>query len=506
MLAALTLLAACRPASGKPEDTKAPGSETVSETESGTDPAETAGKTDPADTAAETKAPGTEPPETEPKGTEPSDTGSDPLPSAEDLAAAVIKVMKAQREYYADLAIYMQFKSEGYDAEGIVDTEHAYADLGTADAFLYRSSYTEVEIPALGFIQENGLFEAFTHGSRYAITTFSNGKDSVWTREDAAFPEIDFSEDDVSDLFDCESIEVEADGEGGLLFVLSGYTSTDFMEAGDDIASTVGAKVTDATVYLSADDQYRVTGINVSYVFEDLGDETPHVSIEAVYSDYDNVNPADLMELDPAQYDETVSDSEAADVIALFNDRLNADENAFALGIDQYVTVGDETVYYGENSVSRYQRTADGLKIVCYTVFGEDGENEGEIYYENGTKTVVQNGQEADLSWTEEEAEAFLLNAMLPVPVGMPSLAAKDADGYVCFFYDALDEQYAADMMGKLFSVPTDSELIVVFKTEDGAVSSVQYSIRVQGYAGETEVTLEMDYGVLFDAYDLFED
>ena len=490
-LAALTLLAACRPSSGKPEDTKAPGSETVGETVP--DPES---ETLPADTAAETKA----------SGTEPSDTGSDPLPPAEELAAAVVKAMKAQKEYYADVAIYMQFRSEGYDAEGFFDTEHAYADLGTADAFLYRSSYTEVEIPALGFVQENGLFEAFTHGSRYAITTFSNGKDSVWTREDAAFPEIDFSEDDVADLFDCESIGVEADGEGGLLFALSGYTSADFMEAGSYIASTVGAKVTDATVCLFTDDQYRVTGINVSYVFEDLGDETPHVSIEAVYSDYDNVNPADLMELDPAQYDETVSDSEAAAVIAMFNDRLNADENAFVLGIDQYVTVGDEDVYYGENSVSRYQRTADGLKIECCTVFGEDGENEGGIYYENGTKTVVQNGLEADLTWTEEEAEAFLLNAMLPVPVGMPSLAAKGEDGHVCFFYDALDEKCAAEMMGKLFAVPTDSELIVVFIIEDGAVSSVQYSIWEQGYAGETEVTLEMDYGVLFDAYDLFED
>ncbi|MCQ2425043.1 MAG: hypothetical protein MJ070_02760 [Lachnospiraceae bacterium] len=515
-LAALTLLAACRPASGKPEDTKAPGSETVGETVpdtgSETKPAETTGEKEPGDTSADTKAPETAPAETsaETKSaaeTEPGETEPAEL-TAEEVLARIDEAMDAQKEYYADMVIVMEFVTSGYRANGFYETEHAIKGLGTADAFIYDSNYSEVGIEDLGFSKISGNYESYYHGNRFTIRMLGSGEETVWTREAAELPAPEAGED-MNDLFDCENVAVEKTENGGWMILLSGCSEeTMYVLSGNgaDVGASVGAEVLDVTLTVFADEQFRVTEIYGDYVFEDIGEDTPTVSVVILYDDYGSVDPDELMDLDPTHYDEVISDSDAAAVLAMLDERLNADENAFALGIDQYVTVGDETVYYGENSVSRYQRTADGLKIVCYTVFGEDGENEGEIYYENGTKTVVQNGQEADLSWTEEEAEAFLLNAMLPVPVGMPSLAAKDADGYVCFFYDALDEQYAADMMGKLSSVPTDSELIVVFKTEDGAVSSVQYSIRVQGYAGETEVTLEMDYGVLFDAYDLFED
>lgn len=529
LLAALMLLAACKPTSGKPEETKAPGSETTGETAADTSaetsgnetkPAETTGEKEPGETGAETKAPETrpsetepaetepaetEPKETEPKETEPSDPGSDPQPSAEDLAAAVIKTMKAQKEYYSETKIHMNFKTQGLDTESYIQSEHAYADLGTADAFLYQSAYSDIEIPSMNYVQERGLWEAYSHGTHYTIYLLPNSEISEWVREEAAFPEIDFSDDDVTEFFDCKKIEAKADAEGNLLFTLSGYSSPDFTEAGSDIGSRVGAKVLDAKVNLYTDPQFRVTMIKVTYVFEDLGDDTPVVSFEVIFTDYDNVTPTDLMDLDPALYNEAITNDEVIDVLAMFIERLKADRNAIALEIDQNVTSGDETAHYGESSAAIYQRTADGLSISCYTVFGENGENEGEIYYENGTRTVVQNGQTVDLSWTEEEAEAFLSGAMMPVQVGIPDIASKDADGWVCFVYDSIEEKDVKNMMSKLSATPAKSCLTVYFEIKDGAIASVEYWIWAEGYSGQTKVTLEMDYGVLFDNYEFFE-
>ena len=528
LLAALMLLAACKPTSGKPEETKAPGSETTGETAADTSaetsgnetkPAETTGEKEPGDTSAETKAPETrpsetepaetepaetEPAETEPKETEPSDPGSDPEPSAEDLAAAVIKTMKAQKEYYTDRSVYMNFIASGLSSDGFIYQEYACADIGTDDAFLYRSDYSSVEISDLNYTQETGFYEAFARGNRYAINLLPNGNDAVWTREKAAFPVIDPTEADVSDIFDCNNILVEKDEEGSLFFELSGYTSDEFKSAAAEFASQVGGEVTDAEIHVIADSEYRVTGITILYVFEDVGDGTPYVKVEVTYSDYDSVNPADLMDIDSDEYYDVIPDSEAAAALAMFNDRLNADKNAIALEIDQNVTTGGETAHYGESSAAIYQRTADGLSISCYTVFGENGENEGEIYYENGTRTVVQNGQTVDLSWTEEEAEAFICGAMQPVPFGTPAIASKDPDGWLCFAYDSIEKEALNAMMGKLSASPTDSSLVIFLEIKDGAIASAEFRIWAKGYIGLNEVTLEMNYGVLFDVYEYF--
>lgn len=528
LLAALMLFAACKPSSGKPEETNAPKSETTEENtgapsgETGaetsgseTKPAETTGEKEPGETGAETKAPETrpsetepaetEPAETEPKETEPSDPGSDPEPSAEDLAAAVVRVMKAQKEYYTDRSVYMNFIASGLSSDGFIYQEYACADIGTDDAFLYRSESSEIEIPDIGYAQKTGLYEAFSHGNRYAITLLASGSESVWTREAAAFPMIDPNETDVSDLFDCENVEAEKDEEGSLFFALSGFSSADFKNAAAEFTAQVGADVTDAEIYVYTDSEFRVTKAKIYYVFEDIGEDTPDVWVEVTYSDYDSVNPADLMDIDSDEYYDVIPDSEAAAALAMFNDRLNADKNAIALEIDQNVTTGGETAHYGESSAAIYQRTADGLSITCYTVYGENGENEGEIYYENGTRTVVQNGQTVDLSWTEEEAEAFICGAMQPVPFGTPAIASKDPDGWLCFAYDSIEKEALNAMMGKLSASPTDSSLVIFLEIKDGTIASAEFCIWAKGYIGLDEVTLEMDYGVLFDNYEFFE-
>ncbi len=515
LLAALTLLAACKPASGKPEDTKAPVSETVGETVpdtgSETKPAETTGEKEPGDTSADTKAPETAPAETsaETKSaaeTEPGETEPAEL-TAEEVLARIDETMDAQKEYYADMVIVMEFVTSGYRANGYYETEHAIKGLGTADAFTYDSNYSEVGIEDLGFSKISGNFESYYHGNRFTIRILGSVEETVWTREAAELPAPEAGED-MNDLFDCENVAVEKTEDGGWMILLSGCSEeTMYVLSGNgaDVGASVGAEVLDVTLTVFADEQFRVTEIYGDYVFEDIGEDTPTVSVVILYDDYGSVDPDMLMDLDPAHYDEVISDSDAAAVLAMLDERLNADENAFALEIDQNVSAGGETAHYGESSVSIYQRTAEGVEIACCTVFGENDENSGEIYYKNGVRTVVRNGQTADLSWTEAEAEAFLRGAMLPVPVGTPAIASKNADGRICFVYDAVEEEALAAMLGKLSAVPTDSSLIVCFDINDGAIASMQFDIRAKGLVGQNEVTLDMDYGILFDAYEYFE-
>ena len=207
----------------------------------------------------------------------------------------------------------------------------------------------------------------------------------------------------------------------------------------------------------------------------------------------------DPAESEPAEGEKVLSASEAAAVLAMFSDRLNASENSFTVDLDQNITAGDENTFYGEDITLSYMRGSDGLRFSCRTVYGENGENEGTISYENGVRTVKKGDQKAEGAWSEAAAEQFLLLEMRPVPFGTPASAVKDADGYVIFGYDALDDASAAEMMGKISAVPTGSALTVTFLIEDGRIVRMKYDISVRGLSEEAEVTIDMDYVISFD-------
>lgn len=258
--------------------------------------------------------------------------------------------------------------------------------------------------------QASHMVEAYYNGKMYTAVddgTYDQKLCSVMTHEE--YDEIQTSSltEDI-DILDCTSTEFsKREGEGWELR-LSGYTKKTIDQLLKSLSLTedmLGIPVTDMTVSLTADADFRVQKLEIAFSFT-VEDEAvmPHFLVTAEYSGFNSavfdtskLNAEEYTEVDDVRILQTLNEAMRA--------RMDAVNGKFTLDIKNTYEIQGQTNSAQESDIVTYGRKNGAY---CYAISAWMDNQSFVISYQNGEQSVTVGDQTNTATQTEEDAKFFI--------------------------------------------------------------------------------------------------
>ena len=408
----------------------------------------------------------------------------------------ISKQMNKWASYEASMTLDMNTRIGGSKVDITIERKMIECNVGGKDYYFYQNTKTST-----GNIGSSETTEAYYNGNMFIsskvgamtgqkIYTPMTLKEYKEYRSRFGGAGINFS--------GCGKSEVAETEDGKIEITFSEFSEKaieSMMESlGFDGSIDIDVNGLDAKIY--ADEKYNVEKIEM--IFDVSGTSSLEITIK--YSKINEATPK-TKEFDTSQYVE-LDIRELIKLEDMLKERQNAKGGKFTLEMSQTVSGFGEKQSYSETDTVEY-----GIKDkkYFYDIKAEANDNEYDISYFDGTKTVAENGgSEKTEKQNDKEAKAFidgLINSALYTTSSVTSFT-KNGDEYVLDCSGASPFSYSA-VFSPIGATPQLVQQTVRITVKNGdivkIVSDAEVTGRVNYQNHSFAIVLDLDTTVTFE-------
>ena len=398
--------------------------------------------------------------------------------SAEELWERIDETMDSLVSYEGKSTGQFIMYMNGYKFDVAVI---GYSIVCPGEKYSYTKNTMDMNCAELSYSVRNESVEAYCDGKMYYSTV--NDAYSQMLFSEMTYDEFVEAVSDPTemDLLDCNSAEFSKNDDGTWELQLSGYTKKTinlFLKESGIADSGMGGDVIDMEVSVLADADFRVNKLHIEMVYDSEDpDALPAIIVEDEFSNFNSAEPnADELKVD--EYTEVADVRMLEKVDECLTEIVDAKSGSFVLEVEQHVSfMGEEDEYAEKDTVSfEYKNNSYSFDLEI-----ESTEANATVKYKNGVETVIYDGEEQNVSMTDDEAKTFIEDLVYSVNY--------DADG-VSDIEKTGDDVYVFTM-----GAPDDSLYVEYFESAGAELDSIQQIITVtmkdgQIYKMESNVTV----------------
>ena len=367
----------------------------------------------------------------------------------------------------------------------------------------YAQSNSTLACEELSLEQTTQIVEAYYNGKMYTAIhdgVYNQKLCSNLSHEQYDQIQMETPTDEI-DILDCTNAEFTREADDSWKLQFSGYTkkAIDKMIETSGIGEDVlGAPVVDMDVSLSADANFRVQQMVISFSFATkTGDTQPQLTITAVYSGY-QAAVFDETKLKPEEYTQVEDVRILNAVKEAIAQRQNATAGKFTLSINNsYETKGQTSSSVETDSVTYGRKNGAYYYSITSLVDGKAFE----ILYQNEEQSVTTDGQSHTAAQSEEEAKLFidgLINTAKFTSNSVTDIRKLEEGTYVLTSSSLDASGYIPAMSANGVEVTSVSqECIVVFA--DGKLMKLESKVTLNGIQGKEPMVMIGHTIVTFD-------
>lgn len=404
-----------------------------------------------------------------------------------DALSSIEMTINTQKVYYSDGHQYRQH-TESY----VLSTHDAH----------YTESESSLSCQSLNLDQTINMVEAFYDGKMYRAV--SDG-----THDQKFYSEMSHEDYDGLQtggltaelaLVDCTTAAFSKTADNGWQLDFSGYTKKTIDQAMENLGlteSAMGSPVTDMQVSVTANEDFYVTKMEISFDFAGAGESAPVFTVSTQYNAW-NTAVFDATKLNAEEYTQ-VEDVYLLDAIAAaIQDRQNAFLGQFTLETKTVEQFQNQTRTSEEKGVMIY-----GLQNNAYCYFFT-ANTEGKSFivrYQNGEQTVISNGQSYTADKTEAEAKAYingLIDSAHYKPLAITSIEKRSDGSYLLIS----EHPEVSDYVQGIETTFARQEIIVTFA--DGKLTQIESRLEIEGRFEEDTISIQTESSVMFTEIEEF--
>lgn len=300
---------------------------------------------------------------------------------------------------------------------------------------------------------------------------------------------------------DCQNSFTQND-DGTWTLEYSSYGQTKARKVVDEFGidtSIFPDKITDMSVKITADSDYRIKDITINFVFTktDKYNNDTMLTIRVDYLKFDGIERV-TDGLDTEEFDKIEDIRLLTKFSELIEERLSGKNETFTLELNQKIRFNSQNTTIKEKDTVNYGINEDGY---FYTIDSQVNNKKYSISYSDGSEITEQGTKSEEKKKSEADAKKSiedLVNCVRYAPFAVSDIK-KEEDGVYTVTCDNPNPESYTTTLASVGATYTTGQQTIKFTVKDNKLLSITSTSKVQGKASKLIIVYEIESTLNFE-------